>query len=85
MLKDEEEEYTRRQKEGLPKRHAHLMGPRQWDYNNELADLCGIPRIPSNVSLLYDLCHQRRTFNLMVYKRDEFFLSNQGNFYKSDD
>ncbi|XP_078484088.1 uncharacterized protein LOC100175875 [Ciona intestinalis] len=84
MLEDEKQDFKTRIESGLPARHAHLMGHRQWDYNNDLADLCGIQRISDNVRLLYDLCHQRRTFNLMFYKNDEFNLSDAGNFYKVD-
>ena len=60
------------------------MGDEQWTYNNELADMCGKQRIPDNVRLLYDLTHHRRAFNLQHYKEENYALSLEGNYYKTD-
>nr|CAB3249700.1 flavin-containing monooxygenase FMO GS-OX-like 2 [Phallusia mammillata] len=81
MLADEQADYEKRLQEGLPHRAAHLLGPKQWEYNNDLSDLCGEPRIPDNVRLLYDLCHQRRSYNRLLYREDEFALSESGQYY----
>ena len=65
-------------------RGAHVLGNKQWDYNNELADMCGKQRIPNNVRMLYDLCHERRRYKLQDYKSDEFLLSTKGHYYLSN-
>jgi len=44
--------------------------------------MCDKKRISDNVRLLYDLCHQRRRYNLQEYKNDEFLLSDKGHYYR---
>lgn len=64
----------RRLAEGLPYRHAHTMGPRQWVYNDEIARLAGCPVIPKHVQTLYDKVHETRAVNLVGYKAINFQL-----------
>ena len=74
MEADTQTDFERRLAEGLPVRHAHTMGGRQWQYNDEIADLAGCQRIPRHVRELYDQVHTTRAVNLTGYKKINFQL-----------
>ncbi|XP_076668717.1 senecionine N-oxygenase-like [Andrena cerasifolii] len=68
MLRQEREELVKREKEGLQKKHFHMMGPKQGDYYDDLADTAGITPLPpvftklhneSSDGFLNDLVHYR--------------------------
>ena len=74
MLEEEETDFQGRLSQGLPQRYAHQMGPRQWRYNDELADLANIDRIPHVVEVLYDGVHEMRVKDIARYKRINYEL-----------
>ncbi|CAK8689456.1 unnamed protein product [Clavelina lepadiformis] len=83
MLLEEENDYQKRVKQGLPFRGSHILANDQWAYNDELADLSGHERIPDSVRLLYNLVQERRAYNLQTYKQDEFAMASNGHYYRS--
>ncbi|KAK3086070.1 hypothetical protein FSP39_013045 [Pinctada imbricata] len=74
MLEDTEIDFKTRQEQGLPRRYAHTMGTRQWSYNDELADLANIERIPKVVQNLYDGVHVMRVKDIANYKKINYEL-----------
>ncbi len=72
MRLDAHRDFVKRHEAGLPDRHAHHMGPRQWEYNDDLADLAHFPRIPEVVRKLYDYVHAYRVSDLPGYKKRNF-------------
>ncbi|KAK7114066.1 hypothetical protein V1264_000192 [Littorina saxatilis] len=77
MDADTEADYQKRLSEGLPKRHAHTMGNRQWAYNDEIARLAGCELIQKSVKNLYDAVHETRVKNLVGYKRVNYEMVNE--------
>ncbi|KAG7153362.1 Flavin-containing monooxygenase FMO GS-OX-like 5-like [Homarus americanus] len=56
----------------IPIKYFHKMGPLQWQYDDDLANMAGIPCLPPVVSGLYEfVCGLRKT-QLMVYKSARF-------------
>ena len=80
MDADTEADFQKRLSEGLPKRHAHTMGNRQWAYNDEIAQMAGCQYIPKVVKNLYDAVHDTRAVNLLGYKKGNFKLIDGENF-----
>ena len=80
MDADTEADFQKRLSEGLPKRHAHTMGNRQWAYNDEIAQMAGCQHIPKVVKNLYDAVHDTRAVNLLGYKKGKFKLIDGENF-----
>ena len=68
MELDTQRDFEARLQERLPIRHAHTLGPRQWAYNDMLADMGKFKGIPPAVQLLYDEVHRERVKNLPNYK-----------------
>lgn len=77
MMKDIENDFRARLEEGLPKRHAHTMGPRQWAYNDSLAEMGKFTPIPKAVQILYDEVHRMRVKDLPAYKEKEYKLTDR--------
>lgn len=68
MLQEEAEELKNRMKDGLQKKHFHLMGFKQDRYYDDLANTAGITPLPpvltklhneSSMNFLSDLVHYR--------------------------
>ncbi|WAR13461.1 LOW QUALITY PROTEIN: GSXL4-like protein [Mya arenaria] len=78
METDTEEDFRARLMEGLPVRHAHLMGPRQWAYNDMLAHMGGFERSRQ----LYRICMMKFTgvTDLPGYKRKQYRLTGEDSF-----
>ncbi|KAK3083147.1 hypothetical protein FSP39_015080 [Pinctada imbricata] len=66
MMKESEEDFQSRLKEGLIPRYAHYMGDidRQWRYNEELAKLGGFPPLPPVLEKLWDDIMDERYMNI---------------------
>lgn len=79
MQMDEEQELQERLCKGLRVEHAHVMGARQWGYNDELAKECGVDKLNEHVKQAYELATKRKKLNLMKYKDDEFVFCNKKN------
>lgn len=80
MLSDTERDFQRRLSEGLPPRYAHVLGPRQWEYNDELAQLADIELIPRVVQKLYDYVHETRVKDIVHYKNRNYKLVDSEDF-----
>ncbi|KAL3853381.1 hypothetical protein ACJMK2_016927 [Sinanodonta woodiana] len=74
MDRDTERDYQTRLEEGLPPRHAHTMGPRQWKYNDDLSCMAKFEPIPKVVQQLYDYVHDERNNYLSIYKEVDYEL-----------
>ncbi|KAK3579318.1 hypothetical protein CHS0354_029605 [Potamilus streckersoni] len=68
MDHDTERDYQTRLEEGLPARHAHTLGPLQWNYNDDLSSMAKFEPIPRVVQELYDYIHHHRKNHLSTYK-----------------
>ena len=78
MNADEEKDFEEKLASGLSEKYAHLLGDRQWKYNNTIAQLAGLDRSSSVYEELYKYVVYRRTNFLMEYKNDQFKLSSDG-------
>ena len=75
-----QEDFEKRLREGLPRRHAHTMGTRQWEYNDSLAKQGKFEPIPRAVQTLYDEVHNMRVKNLPTYKKRLYELTGPDSF-----
>jgi hypothetical protein len=82
MLLDTEADFQRRLAEGLPARHAHVLGPRQWEYHSELADMAGVDRLPAVVQKLFDYVLECRYKNIVDFKKTNYTILNSEIFRK---
>ncbi|XP_076470292.1 uncharacterized protein LOC143300470 [Babylonia areolata] len=80
MDADAEADFQKRLSEGLPKRYAHLMAVRQWDYNDVIAHMAGCRPIKRGVQSLYDAVHEVRVKNLMDYKKVNYEMIDEEHF-----
>lgn len=74
MDADTQADYEWRLSQGMPHRYAHLMGPLQWPYNDELTAMAKLNSIPKVVQNLYDFVHETRVKNLVGYKSKNYEL-----------
>ncbi|XP_050725812.1 uncharacterized protein LOC127003340 isoform X2 [Eriocheir sinensis] len=65
---------------GQATRHFHKLGKKQWNYNNDLAALAGIPPLPPYNENLYDFVSQHRKKELMYYKNMSFKITGPDTF-----
>ncbi|KAL4234959.1 hypothetical protein ACF0H5_006600 [Mactra antiquata] len=77
MSAEIEEDYQNRLGEGLPHRYAHFMGPKQWDYNDSLAELAGFTPIPRAIQKLYNEVHRTRVLDLPNYKTKQYRITGE--------
>jgi len=70
-------DYKSRLDEGLPHRYAHFMGPKQWEYNDNLAELAGFKPIPKAISILYNEVHRTRVLDLPNYKKRQYRITGE--------
>ncbi|XP_013410775.1 flavin-containing monooxygenase FMO GS-OX4-like [Lingula anatina] len=75
MDADIKQDFEWRLGQGFPKRHAHTMGPMQWQYNDELADIGQFEHIPKVVEQLYQDVHKVRVTQLQHYKKCNYRLT----------
>lgn len=80
MEHDIDSDYKNRLSEGLPHRYAHFMGPRQWAYNDTLAELAGFDPIPKAIQNLYDEVHRTRVKDLQNYKQKQYRIVGESNY-----
>ena len=80
MLMNIETDFKKRIDEGLPPRFAHTMGPRQWAYNDSLAEMGKFEPIPRVVRTLYDEVHHMRVKNLPTYKERQYKITGERSF-----
>ena len=75
-------DYTERLASGMPPRYSHHMGPRQWGYNDMLAEEAGFKKIPSVVQRLYEAVFVERATKLAEYKTMNYRLIDENSFEK---
>lgn len=56
-------------------RHFHKLGKKQWNYNNDLAGLAGVPPLPLYNENLYNFVSEHRKKELMYYKNMRFKIT----------
>ena len=78
MNSDEEKDYREKLSHGLLEKHAHVLGDKQWDYDNTIAELAGAELLSPVYEDLYNHVWQRRKNCLMDYKSDEFQFTTDG-------
>lgn len=74
MMRDEEEDYEERLNLGIPLHKMHILGDRQWMYNNMLAELAGVAPLSPAVHSLYDHVAKLRSEQLSTYRNSNFCL-----------
>ncbi|GLH12118.1 Senecionine N-oxygenase [Gryllus bimaculatus] len=92
MYESEEKDFQERLAMGYPPRHAHKMGPLQWEYENTLADILGIQRIPPmyrelneiNTEHMKDFPTFRNYCHKEIYKKKLELSENQFTFNIED-
>ncbi|KAH3772799.1 dimethylaniline monooxygenase [N-oxide-forming] 1-like [Dreissena polymorpha] len=80
MEADIERDFRQRLAEGLPARHAHTMGSRQWAYNDMLASMGNFQSIPRAIQNLYDEVHRIRVLDLPNYKNRRYKITGEEGF-----
>ncbi|XP_015116211.1 flavin-containing monooxygenase FMO GS-OX-like 4 [Diachasma alloeum] len=60
------------------KRHGHVLGNRQWKYNNQLATLAGMNTLPEFYENGYTEWNIQKTSNLLKYKDAEIVIEGDG-------
>lgn len=72
MMQEIEIDYQNRLNKGMQHREAHVMEDLQWPYNNYLADLAKVDRVPLHVQELYWLSRDRRKTFVCTYKQETY-------------
>lgn len=65
-------DYRERLEKGFPLHHAHRLGPLQWDFYRELAEMSGRQPLDPVLQMLYEETSEKRTTDLTNYKNAEF-------------
>ncbi|XP_012277616.1 flavin-containing monooxygenase FMO GS-OX-like 1 [Orussus abietinus] len=82
MLAEEASEKSRKEQQGLSKRHFHMMGPAQGDYYDNLADTAGITPLPPVLTKLHNDSSTRFLDDLSHYREDRYRIVDDNNFIK---
>ncbi|XP_071172349.1 uncharacterized protein [Mytilus edulis] len=82
MKKDIDKDFKLRLSEGLPVRYAHNMGPKQWRYNDGLAEMAKIKPLPQVVEKLYDYVHETRVKDIAGYKSVNYSIEGDKDMFK---
>uniref|UniRef100_A0A034W0H1 Flavin-containing monooxygenase n=2 Tax=Endopterygota TaxID=33392 RepID=A0A034W0H1_BACDO len=80
MLADTERDLAERRERGLPRRKAHLVGERQFDYYDELVALTGIDNIRPVIKKLSKICGGKFLYDLQNYRKTAFKVIDNENF-----
>ncbi|XP_046405917.1 flavin-containing monooxygenase FMO GS-OX5-like [Ischnura elegans] len=80
MNEDAEREQSRRREMGLAARQAHMMGPLQGDYYDDLARTSGIDGLPPVLTKLHNFSSQRFLDDLVNYRNDVFKIIDAENY-----
>ncbi|KAK7870403.1 hypothetical protein R5R35_003739 [Gryllus longicercus] len=82
MLADAERDQEQRRRAGLGPRQAHMLGPMQGDYYDELADFAGLPRVPPVMAALHNESSSRFLEDLVHYRSDIYRIVDDSTFLK---
>lgn len=80
MLDDHEKEMNERWSKGYRKHQAHLMGPDQNKYYDDLATTAGVEPIPSVMTKLHNFSSLRFLDDLTNFRNDNFRILNDETF-----
>ncbi|XP_043280179.1 flavin-containing monooxygenase FMO GS-OX5-like isoform X2 [Venturia canescens] len=80
MLAEESAELAEKIKEGVDKRHFHMMGPNQARYYDDLANVAGIIPLPPVLTKLHNESSQRFLDDLVHYREDRYQILDDLNF-----
>ena len=80
MLRQEKEELVKREQEGLQKKHFHMMGPKQGDYFDDLADTAGITPLPPVFTKLHDKSSEGFLNDLVHYREKRYRIIDDYNY-----
>lgn len=80
MLKEEMEELKKREKDGLQKKHFHMMGYKQNIYYDDLANTAGITPLPPVLSKLHNESSMRFLDDLVHYRERRYRIIDDYNF-----
>ncbi|XP_006622656.1 senecionine N-oxygenase-like [Apis dorsata] len=80
MLKDETQELESRKKEGLQKRHFHMMGFKQDCYYDDLANTAGITPLPPVLTKLHNESSLLFLDDLVHYREKRYKIIDDYNF-----
>lgn len=80
MLQEESEELERRIKNGLSKRHFHMMGMEQGQYYDDLANTAGITQLPPVLVKLHNESSKRFLDDLVHYREDRYRIIDDYNY-----
>mmetsp|Transcript_9652 Transcript_9652/g.15116 ORF Transcript_9652/g.15116 Transcript_9652/m.15116 type:complete len:365 (-) Transcript_9652:248-1342(-) len=60
MSAEVEREVKEKHDMGIPQKYFHVLGGDQFEYNDELARICGVERLPEWRKLMYIDCHRNK-------------------------
>lgn len=80
MLREEAEELEKCIKNGLEKKHFHMMGPLQGQYYDDLANTAGITPLPPVLTKLHNESSMRFLDDLVHYRQDRYMIIDDYNF-----
>jgi len=80
MLKDEERDFQDKISNGIKHHYAHMLGPQQWEYNDEMTELAHCDPIHPIVKNLYQYAWSYRVNDLLNYKNMEFKVTSNSTF-----
>ncbi|EDV36272.1 uncharacterized protein Dana_GF12882, isoform B [Drosophila ananassae] len=82
MQKDTQEKMEKIWSEGCRRRHAHMLGPKQIDYFNDLANTAGIKNLKPVMTKLHNESSKCFNDNLLHFREDNFKILNDEAFVK---
>lgn len=86
MIKSDRDTYQQRLQQGLPPHKAgHQLGPIQWDFYRELAELGGNEPLEPIYEMLYNESGKGRKNDLMNYKKANFVVLGKDQFTRVED
>lgn len=80
MLKEETQELESRKKEGLQKKHFHMMGFKQDHYYDDLANTAGITPLPPVLTKLHNESSLLFLDDLIHYREKRYKIIDDYNF-----
>ena len=80
MRAEAERELKERMRGGMPRRYAHSMGARQWDYLDDLAEFGGFEKLPRYLEKLYTAVHKQRHIDSKTYKLKNYVITSDSDF-----
>ncbi|XP_063981107.1 uncharacterized protein LOC135164569 [Diachasmimorpha longicaudata] len=80
MVAEETQELEKKKKQGLRKRHFHMMGPEQGPYYDDLANTAGLIPLPPVLTKLHNESSMRFMDDLVHYREDRYKILDDFNF-----